>query len=351
MVICQCACGARFRVPDEALGKRARCKDCGATFTLQPEDDGTIPLADESWPSGAAPGGARGDFSPPPSGSPASAAMVGPAFAPLSRETARRRNYWSDVLWSFLFPCSPGNLIIFVVLWVVLVIASLLPLIAPATSLLAAMWFAAFRFTIIESAAAGESDLPDLDVTSDFVGELAAPWLRWTASWLVVLLPAVGYLVLAWYTGRMTAAEVTRALVGGISGLWQGATSGEPIFDALLYLGIAFWPMVVLCFALGGMETVYRVDLMVVTIVRSLHAYLTTLALLFVATVAVPVLSEAISAGTAGTSGGAGGGTAGGTFLAFVLTTGVSIYLEIVSMRLIGLYYHHFKDRFAWDWG
>ena len=34
-----------------------------------------------------------------------------------------------------------------------------------------------------------------------------------------------------------------------------------------------------------------------------------------------------------------------------VLATGVGLYFEIVALRAIGLYYHHYKDRFAWSWG
>ena len=28
----------------------------------------------------------------------------------------------------------------------------------------------------------------------------------------------------------------------------------------------------------------------------------------------------------------------------------LSTYASIVSMRIIGLYYHHFKNDFAWSW-
>ena len=47
MAKCYCECGAKYRVPDESLGKQAKCKQCGAVFTLTQEDDGPIPLADD----------------------------------------------------------------------------------------------------------------------------------------------------------------------------------------------------------------------------------------------------------------------------------------------------------------
>ena len=34
-----------------------------------------------------------------------------------------------------------------------------------------------------------------------------------------------------------------------------------------------------------------------------------------------------------------------------VFLIGLGLYLDVVAMRSIGLYYHHFKGRFAWDWG
>jgi len=39
-----------------------------------------------------------------------------------------------------------------------------------------------------------------------------------------------------------------------------------------------------------------------------------------------------------------------GVSMRFVISIGVTVYFDIVLMRLIGLYYHHFKDRFAWSW-
>jgi len=29
----------------------------------------------------------------------------------------------------------------------------------------------------------------------------------------------------------------------------------------------------------------------------------------------------------------------------------IEVYFTIVAMRTVGLYYHHFKERFAWSWG
>ena len=43
----RCECGAKYRFPESSLGKRAKCKKCGAVFKLTgKEDDGTIPICD-----------------------------------------------------------------------------------------------------------------------------------------------------------------------------------------------------------------------------------------------------------------------------------------------------------------
>ena len=42
---------------------------------------------------------------------------------------------------------------------------------------------------------------------------------------------------------------------------------------------------------------------------------------------------------------------AGGALILSFIGTGIAVYFEIVAMQVIGLYYHHFKDRFAWSWG
>ena len=42
-----CECGAKYRFPEESVGKRAKCKKCGAIFTLEDEDEiKVVPLAE-----------------------------------------------------------------------------------------------------------------------------------------------------------------------------------------------------------------------------------------------------------------------------------------------------------------
>ncbi len=123
------------------------------------------------------------------------------------------------------------------------------------------------------------------------------------------------------------------------------------IFAGLVCLGVALWPMVVLCVALGGFESLYRVDLIALTIIRTLPAYVLTLALMFGAIVLLRVLGTGTAVNAVSRDSATSGGAIGSSVLVHILTVGLSVYLDIVLMRLIGLYYHHFKGRFAYDWG
>jgi hypothetical protein len=41
-----------------------------------------------------------------------------------------------------------------------------------------------------------------------------------------------------------------------------------------------------------------------------------------------------------------------GTMLGASMVVGlVTVVTNVAAMRVVGLYYHHFKHRFAWSWG
>jgi hypothetical protein len=109
--------------------------------------------------------------------------------------------------------------------------------------------------------------------------------------------------------------------------------------------------MIVLCIAIGGFSAVFRVDLMVVTIIRAFPAYLVILGLIVGATVASYYINEALLAKFAPAPGTGLAGLLGKGMLIHVLLTGATIYADVVSLRSIGLFYHHFKHKFAWNWG
>ena len=125
-----------------------------------------------------------------------------------------------------------------------------------------------------------------------------------------------------------------------------GVSLPPVLFPIALVLGVFFWPMIMLMFAFGSLETLGRVDLIIGTLLRTLLPYLATwLMLLLVgcmvmATYLVELLARfGLDVAFFDFS---------GTGLAVKVTvTIVETYLTIVAMRFIGLYYLHFKHRFT----
>jgi hypothetical protein len=337
-----CDCGARFRFPDSAIGKRSKCKQCGAVFTLFDDEAGVIPVAEDI---GASPDAVPEQNQP---------ARQGKLFVPTSLSTrippvgpdegqiagdALKPSFSTDVLWTFLFPSSPGNLVTFLVIWVVMLIMPIVPFGLRAFSLIVWIlingWYTAFLFAVLQSAAAGEQELPSPTFSRDLVDDLVYPLFQWIGSWVVVYIPACVYLLLACLGGNVDPFDALQLTFGGIERIFQQGGGQPPAFSILVCVGVFFWPMIILCIALGGFETVYRFDLIVSTIIRTFPVYVATLLLMFGAA----LLERTLTASTAGVS------------MWFVISIGLTVYFDIVLMRLIGLYYHHFKDRFAWSWG
>ena len=74
-----CACGRSMRVPDDAAGKRAKCKDCGIVFVV-PDPKGASPVAPAVTPQALqptpAPGTEANPYQPAPSAPPSRVAVV-----------------------------------------------------------------------------------------------------------------------------------------------------------------------------------------------------------------------------------------------------------------------------------
>lgn len=274
--------------------------------------------------------------------------------ASVPREVLHRR-YSSDAFWTFLFPTSLGNMLMFLAIWVVFCFAQMAA--APLRFIYFIFWFilfgwfAAYRFDILESAAAGDEDLPSPMATRDLAADLVAPLLGWIGSWVVVMVPAALYVAFLMDRGTLDAFAVGQLLIGGLRGVLEGSTADLPALTVLIVLGLVAWPMVVLCIAVGGFSTLYRPDLILVTILRTMPGYVTVILL-----VTVTLALEAVVY-----SGGVPGAVprwrtpgapppAAFSWKVFLFSTGLHVYMDIVRMRLIGLYYYHNKRNFAWSW-
>ncbi len=367
MIRHRCPCGAKYKFEPQHAGRRAKCKRCGAVFVVptEEEDSGVIPIADEPVglmdemataaqrgvpPARPAPGQfPPGMTGPPPLVIEPPQVFEAPRGVDASLDVPAGAGYASDLVQSFLFASSLNNLITFVIMWMLLLASDLLLPFAGCLGMIGMLaifgWYCAFRFNTIIEAAQGEPDLPKLTFTQGFVEDMLIPLVGWVGSWLIVLVPAMLFVAV---TGAYVGAQLAQT-TGGIGTLLADAADLAPVFLALLAGGLFFWPIIALCISIGGFATLGRPDLIISTVVRTFPAYLLTVVMVFGTVAAAWFIADAMQ----GTGTGAGTGTApklSDVVVKAVFLIGLGLYLEIVAMRSIGLYYHHFKGRFAWDW-
>ena len=355
-----CECGAKYRFPETAIGKRAKCKKCGTVITLQDEeDDGILALApeDPSPTPGAEPPAmpVQGEVSRP--GGSVDPRSADRTSTPADGAVIGKRGYFTDVLWTFLFPANPASLIPFVFIWGFMAAAPIvnyLPfggIIAAffrmMVALLVAAWFAAFQLEVLSSVATGEDDLPRLGIESGMAFDLLITLFKWVGSWILVLLPAFAYIMIQLRQGTFTGRDVVGMFSGGTASMMQNPAA-PLVFKVLVCAGLFIWPIVVLCIALDSFAVLYRVDLVVLTIIKTLPIYALTVALLYGAVAVEYAIEYAVV--LAAWTGPGSGGTFTTRIIVNIAVTGVHVYMSIVVMRLIGLYYVHGKKRFAWSW-
>ena len=348
----RCKCGAKYRYPESSIGKRAKCKKCGTIFTLKSEDDeAPIPIAaDSDMRSEIAAAAAQAKSAP--ATPPVSAAYLPSADSEgrlgrtVIEEAPAPTSYLRSLASTVMFLRSGHNAAMFVVVWGLLAFSYTLLRAAGCFGLPGQLiilgWYSAFRFDVIAEASAGEKDLPALAGTEGVYDGIIVPLVKWLASWVIVLLPAYVCLLFMLGTGTVTAGELSDLILGGVSGSLQGATAEMVPFVVLLCAGVFIWPMIVLCVTLGGFATLSRLDMLILTIIKTFPVYILTVALVF-GTDLLNGLLAALMTGRVGEG-------LGGYFLLGILVAGIGVYFEIVAMRVIGLYYHHFKQRFAWSW-
>jgi len=351
-------CGLLFTLTDETDDGTialAGDGDAGLIPFAENADDGLIPFADDDPAIEEAAARAAGEapqqgrvFAPPPSPGALSSTVLDASIIVVAPKV--QRSYASDVLWTFLFPTTISNLITWVAIWIAMSLTELACFFWP-LQLVVFAWYSAFRFAVIESAAGGETEIPFYSFSKDFVAETIASFFKWIGSWAVVMLPAMAYLIYIAYTGAVSGQQVFDCLTGGLVTLLQPGNISLAILPLLVVIGVFLWPMVVLCVALGGFESLYRLDLIILTIIKSIGPYILTIVLMFLAVVAQEQLQTVTGVAIAGRTAPTVSGVLGSGMLLAILAIGLEVYFDIVLMRLIGMYYHHFKHRFAWDWG
>jgi hypothetical protein len=322
-------------VPETAAGKRAKCPHCAAVFRVpQPEnaDDGLLHFADDAPPP------ERLQPAPPLAATPAT------PDAATDEQTPRAdvwRRFFGDVIHGITFPARLSDLVTYLILTVAvglgLGIGSLAPCIGYFVVFIVLGWFASFMLRTIEHAAAGEDGLPQFALTEGWVDDILVPFFKILTTTLLCYAPAL--LVTFLLEGALAFGPTDGPLA-------QAADLSSSV-TYLLVLALSFflWPMTLLTVSIGGFLALARIDLMFVSIARTLPAYLVTVAFVYAAIGMQQGLLALM-------------GTFGidlldrfWLFLGIVAAGGfASVYSNIVAMRVIGSYYHRFQDRFAFAW-
>ncbi len=345
---CECSCGAKYKLPDSAVGKKAKCKKCGEVFVVESDEIGIAPLDDgpnmmDEFAAAAGKAATKRKAMEKEVQARADADVRIPSTA-IDYDRAKdavaagappaAKGYFEAMMWAFLFPTNLGNMITFCLIWLLLFVGEFIGAwMCGLVQMIALAYFVAFLFNTIANAASGEEDLPAFTAANGLAEDLVLPFLRYLGTNIIAWLPAF-------------IATIAFQCPDVWSALWNDplslqSPSGEAQIVILLWvMGTFLWPMFALCVELGGFGALLRMDLIFVSIVRAFPPYLLTAVLVFAGWVSLLFTNELLK--EAGIS---------ETVTRVIISVGVYGYLNIVAMQAIGLFYHHFKSRFAWDWG
>ncbi len=190
-------------------------------------------------------------------------------------------------------------------------------------ALIVSGWLCSFYFNLVLHAAGGEKDLPEMSFTGGWVDDVIVPIFKFVGVTVLCMLPLIIY-----------------AIVKGI-GFFNVFSSDDAVVYGLIALGTLAFPMIMLMAAVGGLGTLMHPILILLTLAKTIVPYLITCFLVGGALFATSLAADALNAHQGGKN----------PFSAQILISIASMYAWIVSMRVIGLYYHHFKHRFSWSWG
>lgn len=325
MLSVTCQCGKHYRVPDRLSGKRVKCKSCSRPIQVGPPPAPGSYLIEEVEPH---PEVVLENVTTATAANAASGARLRRAKEHVAAPESSLGNYFTDCMRSLMFIVEPGNFAPFLIVSVISMIQpwfKYAPCIGWLCILIIEGWVISFYFNTMLNAAGGRRELPELAVMDGWLDDIFIPLFKYLASWAIVLWPAIAY-------GFFTVP----ALSGPVFG------TEHVVVLVLTGAGVFMWPMSLLLVGLGGVSSFARPDLIFRTLLRTFVPYVLT------------CLLACLAMGLFGFLMFGAGMTPGGqdhpAALEAILEL-VNVYLWIIVVRFIGLYYYHFKDRFAWDWG
>ncbi len=331
---CECFCGAHYTLPDEYAGKRAKCSRCGHLIVIpsgRPEELEPLQLAEEdSQPSPEA----RMTFAEHERQARQAFLRQAPKgmSAPPAVIIETGSGFWRDAGRAFCLFSSLEASLVFLFLWFVnvsVIFISLAPCVGFLLGLLVYGYVCSYYLRTVTHAAAGDEGLPPIGVGGNWIDDMLIPMLQWLGCQLFVLAPAIIAAILMFiYAVPKNISIATCGVLGA--------------------MGMFFWPIFILTVALGGFSMLFRFDKCVTAVFRSPGPYVLICVLLTVAIAPIWAAKIYIYFQGAGLLAELVGVS---TFTLRIILLGLETYCMLVCTRLIGLYYHHFKDDFPWALG
>ncbi|MCA9254364.1 MAG: hypothetical protein KDA33_01945, partial [Phycisphaerales bacterium] len=188
-----------------------------------------------------------------------------------------KRGFFADMGTSFIYPCkSVNNLVTLAIVFSVSAagdLCSVVPggcfmiFVKLAVWVIIAGWFASMYFAIIQETASGSEDMPGLTLEDGWWDGIFAPAFRYLGAIAIVLAPAI----------CLTIAE-------GVGRLPSFMTSLIPIW---FIGGVFLLPMSMMLFAFRSASTILRLDLVLVTIAKTILPYLAIWGMLLLVSVLI----------------------------------------------------------------
>lgn len=192
-------------------------------------------------------------------------------------------------------------------------------------------WVVSVFLNVISETGRGSDDLPTDNFSGGMYDSLLSPALNFIGAFALVLAPWV-VLIIAGYLGLLPKFFLQLAPV------WMS-------------VGIFLFPMSLMLFAFEAPSVLLRPQLVISTIASTFLPYLAIWGLLLIVSAiwSVVFASGLIVSYLPGLSGLTTLATYFNSPVGAVLAMFFEIYVMLVAMRLVGLYYLHFKKRFAFQ--
>ncbi len=193
--------------------------------------------------------------------------------------------------------------------------------------IIACGYWCAYMFSVVVETADGSDELPDFPGITDFWEDVLHPLLLWIASFIYACLPFVVTLIYLAVRGIKFG--------GGLDDM-----SMPVVLIGTAVAGLFFWPMILLCMALGESLASARPDLVVRSIIGTFIPYLVCCVCLYGCAFAW-YMSFVVLAGSQND-------TLGRWLLLAIASQAGGMCLWLYAMRTMGLLYRHYQNKLVW---